>query len=269
LNEIDSCWLNLFFATFRWTQEYNILFSKQNIFEEWWAEIQTWILIRRSWSILKWDRGVKCCIDGKVETVLIAFSSAQRGNQVMYSNSYTRLGIGSVTNWGTSTWPLHRKRVQRRAINSDPRVPSSNNTSPLPSRRTAAKERKKKKKSKGSPRSPRYKELSRCGSARERGIMEREIPEEVRRRRLSYKKRDSFYHQSWESSIRRPSHVSPNPRGNWGSRWEFLLSCVGLSVGIGNVWRFPYLAYQNGGGKRNITIYTLFLLFFSFLGFSV
>lgn len=33
-------------------------------------------------------------------------------------------------------------------------------------------------------------------------------------------------------------------RENWGSKWEFIFSCIGLSVGIGNVWRFPELAYR-------------------------
>ena len=35
-------------------------------------------------------------------------------------------------------------------------------------------------------------------------------------------------------------------RSKWSSRTEFVLATVGNCVGVGNVWRFPYLCYRNG-----------------------
>lgn len=38
-------------------------------------------------------------------------------------------------------------------------------------------------------------------------------------------------------------------RAAWSGKMQFFLSIIGYSVGLGNIWRFPYLCQQNGGGE--------------------
>ena len=47
-------------------------------------------------------------------------------------------------------------------------------------------------------------------------------------------------------------------RETFGSRLGFLLLSAGCAIGIGNVWRFPYVVGQNGGGAF-VLLYLLFL----------
>ena len=52
---------------------------------------------------------------------------------------------------------------------------------------------------------------------------------------------------------------------HWGSRFGFIMAAVGSSVGLGNFWRFPFTAGENGGGAF-IIIYLFCVLF---LGLTV
>ena len=77
-----------------------------------------------------------------------------------------------------------------------------------------------------------------------------------------WRKWDFFFYRTkiFSAFSEADTEAGEEQRENWGSKWEFIFSCVGLSVGIGNVWRFPKLAYENGGASFLIPYFVILLL---------
>lgn len=53
--------------------------------------------------------------------------------------------------------------------------------------------------------------------------------------------------------------MSQRKRGLWGTRFGFYLAAVGSAFGLGNLWRFPYVTVENGGGAF-VLLYVIFAL---------
>ena len=47
--------------------------------------------------------------------------------------------------------------------------------------------------------------------------------------------------------VREMTKDDVSPHGMWSNRWLFILAAAGSAVGLGNIWKFPYLTGENGG----------------------
>lgn len=59
------------------------------------------------------------------------------------------------------------------------------------------------------------------------------------------------------------SQTSSSPRSTWSSRWAFILVTVGSAVGLGNIWKFPYMAGSQGGSAF-VLVYLFCVLIIGF-----
>jgi SNF family Na+-dependent transporter len=54
--------------------------------------------------------------------------------------------------------------------------------------------------------------------------------------------------------------MAEEKRAEWGNQLEFILTVIGFAVGLGNVWRFPALVFDNGGGPFLVIFFLMLFL---------
>lgn len=54
--------------------------------------------------------------------------------------------------------------------------------------------------------------------------------------------------------LEKDSKDDEKERESWDNKIQYMLAVIGFAVGLGNVWRFPYLVQKNGGGISLIFI---------------
>ena len=65
-----------------------------------------------------------------------------------------------------------------------------------------------------------------------------------------------------EERLTMKEHHASHPRDGFGSRWGFILACIGSAVGMGNIWRFPVMVSKFGG----LTFLLPYFLFVALIG---
>ena len=65
------------------------------------------------------------------------------------------------------------------------------------------------------------------------------------------------------TDIKEATALEQNQRGSFTGKLGFVLSAAGASVGLGNIWRFPYLAAKYGGGAF-LLVYIILALTFGY-----
>ena len=85
----------------------------------------------------------------------------------------------------------------------------------------------------------------------------------VTKRLILVKENDILYNQNIRSLQKGIIFMEKKSRGNFTSNLGFILAAAGSAVGLGNLWRFPYLAAKNGGGLF-LFVYIILAVTFGF-----